>query len=373
MAGGAGKRPLIVPFFISTRGCPYRCIYCRQESITGEDGRFPDPSTVDETLRNAARSPGFQSRGRREIAFYGGTFTGLDTATMEGLLAAAFAHVHRGPFHAIRVSTRPDCLSPPKLDLLKRYGVATVELGVQSMDREVLLKSGRGYGPDRVREAVGLLKDRGFLVGMQLMPGLPGDSEKKFLATVGETVALEPAMARLYPTVVVRDTPLAVLYGKGLYRPLELREAVDLCARACVTLEVSGIPVIRMGLQASPSLEEEGVILAGPWHPAFGFLVRSRIYHCMLEKLLPAREGGGALRIRAHPGDVPLICGHRNEALKALAGRAGVDRVEVEPDPGIGRNEPRVSWKRKSMTTKRTKRSRRTRRKNYLSEVSHLK
>jgi histone acetyltransferase (RNA polymerase elongator complex component) len=225
-----------------------------------------------------------------------------------------------------------------------RYGVRTVELGVQSMDRGVLEKSRRGYGPGAVRAAVAALRDKGFGVGVQLMPGLPGDSRKTFLSTIEDVVKMRPDMVRLYPTLVLRRTALERLFHRGVYRPLELREAVGLCAQACLRLEETGIPVIRMGLQASSSLQEEGVIVAGPWHPAFGFLVRSEIYHGRLARLLHGASRAGTVRVRVHPRDIPLVRGYKNQGIEDLAGRTGADRVELKTDEGLEPLHPVVEW-----------------------------
>lgn len=332
---------MIFPFFISNQGCPHRCIYCRQESITGED-RTLAPSEIKETLQKAGLSEKSPTKGDREIAFFGGTFTGLDLETIRGLLSAAFPFIEDGAMDSVRVSTRPDSLEGEKLDLMWRYGVRTVELGVQSMNKRVLKKTRRGYGPGTVRSAAATLKEHGFRVGVQLMPGLPGDDRETFLSTIREVVEMAPDMVRLYPTLVLQGTALEGLFHQGLYRPLGLPEAVSLCAEACLFLENKGIPVIRMGLQASPALQREGVIKAGPWHPAFGFLVRSEMYHAMLGGLLRGTRRADAVRVRAHPRDIPLIRGHKNQGLEDLARRAGAGRVELEADEGLEPMHPVV-------------------------------
>ncbi len=324
---------LIVPVFIPNQGCPYRCVYCRQEDVTGTGGHLPGPSEIRKTLNTAIHSQRFGSAFDREIAFYGGTFTGLSLESMKGLLSAAFPWVADGSFQSMRVSTRPDTLDEERLSLMRRHGVATVELGVQSLHDDVLQRTRRGYLSADVERAVALLRQFGFKVGVQLMPGLPGDSGARFIETVEKAVELGPDLVRLYPTVVLRDTVLARWYRCGSYRPLSLDDAVELCTEACVRFESTGIPVIRIGLLAPDDLVAEGGILAGPWHPAFGFLVRSAVYHREIERLLP--EDAETFRIRVNPRDVSLVRGYRNQGLEALAGKTGASVPEILVDDSL--------------------------------------
>ncbi len=335
-------RPLIVPLFMPNQGCPHRCVYCRQERITGKGGRILGPAEVERVLEDAVRSPRVRAAAHSEIAFYGGTFTGLSPKVMEGLLKAAFSRVLKGPFRGIRVSTRPDALDDERLSLLGRYGVNTVELGVQSMHDDVLRRSRRGYASETVAGAVERLRRWGFEVGIQLMPGLPGDSPSRFFETVERSVALRPGMVRLYPTVVLEDTVLADWTRQGRYRPLSLEDAVTLCADACGRFEARGIPVIRIGLFSEDDLRKEGGLVAGPWHPALGFLVRSELYHRSIRGLGAAARGAQGLLVRVHPNDVPLLRGHRNQGLRALEKRAGGRAVEVVLDEDAPRGRPEI-------------------------------
>jgi len=348
----ARKRPLIVPLFIPNQGCPYRCVYCRQEDITGRQDQLLDASEVEGILTRAAQSHRFDAAASPEIAFYGGTFTGLPEETLRELLEAAYRFVKNGKFESIRVSTRPDALNPEVLSFMRSHGVTLVELGVQSLNEEVLRNTQRGYKPEQVEEAVERLRHHGFRVGAQLMPGLPGDNEERFFKTVRRVADLRFALVRLYPTVVLRGTVLAAWYRDGRYRPFSLDRAVALCARSCAYLEARGIPVIRMGLQGSPTLERPGEILAGPWHPAFGFLVRTRLYQERLACLLAGAERAKCVRIRVHPRDVPLVRGHRNRSLRELERRVRSGCVEIVPDKTRVPGRPVVeSWDGKDPVT----------------------
>lgn len=290
---------------------------------------------VTQTLLNAIRSRGFDRRRNPEIAFYGGTFTNLPFDRMIRLLGAAFAFVEDGYFHGIRISTRPDALNQECLDALKAYGVLTVELGVQSMDDRVLALSGRGHSSEDTVNAVIRLKDHGYKVGVQLMPGLPGDSREIFLSTVEKVVLLKPDLARLYPALVIQGTGLKEMYERGEYKPLTLDEAVDISVKSCIRLESNGIPVIRIGLMSSPDLLVKGQIVDGPWHPAFGFLVRSGIYQQAIEPLLVKTKTAKSLKIRVSNRDIPLLRGYKNKGLEFIKSKTGAASVFIRRDDAV--------------------------------------
>ena len=260
----------------------------------------------------------FCERKHREVAFYGGTFASLPENTIRELLGAVAPYLQEGIFHSVRVSTRPDSLDEKKAALLKGLGVSTVELGTQSMDDEVLRMTQRGHTALDTERTVGLLKQHGFRVGIQLMPGLPGDSAERFSATVQKVIRMKPDMVRLYPVVVIRGTELAQWVESGKYRALALEEAVRICAEGCLRLEEAGIPVIRIGLMASASLREKGQVLGGPWHESFGHLVRSEIYQRRIEAFLPGPGEAKRISIRIPSKDIALLRGHRNEGIRRI-------------------------------------------------------
>lgn len=278
---------------------------------------------------------GFDPRRNLELAFYGGTFTGLKKAHMESLLKAAAPYVHSGMVKSIRISTRPDSLDEQRLALLKDYGVTTVELGAQSMNDRVLALSRRGHTAGDTVAAVRALKDYGFKVGIQLMPGLPGESREGFLATTQKVLALRPHMARLYPALVIRGTGLARIHGKGLYQPFSLEEAVNLCVESVLLFEGNGIPVIRIGLMSSPSLLEKDRIVAGPWHPAFGFLVRSAIHLKGIAPDLEVPGGAAQIRIHAPAREISLVRGYKNQGIRKIEQITGASVTGVVPDDTV--------------------------------------
>jgi len=191
------EKPLIVPIFIPNQGCPHRCVFCDQEKITSQPASPIDGQRVHALLDLARRSTAFCERKHREVAFYGGTFASLSENTIRELLGAVAPYLQEKIFHSVRVSTRPDSLDEKKAALLKVLGVSTVELGTQSMDDEVLRMAQRGHTALDTERTVGLLKQHRFRVGIQLMPGLPGDSAERFSATVQKVIRMKPDMVRL--------------------------------------------------------------------------------------------------------------------------------------------------------------------------------
>ncbi|HCU23413.1 MAG TPA: hypothetical protein DF383_00205 [Deltaproteobacteria bacterium] len=261
------SRPYIIPIFISHLGCPFQCVYCQQERITAQEKWLPTPEAVAARIEAflKTRKPGKYSH--TEIAFYGGTFTGLAPELMEALLQSAHHFIARGEVRNLRASTKPDYIRESVLETLRRYGMDTIELGVQSLDDEVLRQVGRAYDSAQVTAAVELLRQAGMKVGIQLMQGLPGADEAEALRSARCAIALRPDFVRLYPTVVLEGTGLAELYRKGEYLPWSLEEALQVCRKLKQLFSEAGIPIIKMGLEFS-SDEREG-ILAGPYHPRF--------------------------------------------------------------------------------------------------------
>ncbi len=335
------SRPLIIPVFIPQAGCPHRCVFCDQTAITRTAPAIPDPAAIAETVLT------FRAGARKErhpvgIAFYGGNFLGLADPVLRSLLAAAQEQVRGGLVHSIRFSTRPDTIDDRRLDLLSDFSVGDVEIGAQSMDDRVLALSGRGHTADQTRRAVALLKTRGVRVGIQMMVGLPGDGPAVTAAT-GQAIAdLLPDFVRIYPTVVLKGSALARRFREGRYEPPSLTDAVERTAALRLLFESRGIPVIRTGLQASADLAPGAAIEAGPYHPAFGHLVLSKIFlDLAVEAVGEWRAAGGASRadieLRTHPRRTDALRGMGNENLRVLEREPGVRSVRVGSDPMLGR------------------------------------
>jgi histone acetyltransferase (RNA polymerase elongator complex component) len=267
------KQQLTIPIFIPHLGCPHRCIFCNQWHATAAPA-LPGPGQIDELIREF--TPHIKKTVRRvELAFFGGSFTGISNDVQESFLAAAHRHLKAGAIQGIRLSTRPDYISRDTLGLLKKYDVSTIELGVQSLDERVLKASNRGHTVADVYTAVGLIKNYGFDFVIQLMPGLPYDTRETSLDSARRAAELMPSAVRIYPAVVLSGTPMEKLFKTGAYTPLALDAAVDLCKDMYLIFKSCGIPVIRMGLHPfSPGRTH--IVVAGPYHPSFGYLVKSR-------------------------------------------------------------------------------------------------
>ncbi len=329
----------IVPIFISNQGCPHRCIFCDQRRITGEEKIGPD--SVEGIIKTAINSSRFRKEQGIEVAFYGGTFASLPISYMKQLLEPVKRYIENSIVKEIRISTRPDSINEKVLNVLKEYHVKTVELGAQSLDNNVLRLSKRGHTAEDIINSFHALRNHGFKVGIQLMPGLPGDTKDVFRKSIEKTLELMPDMVRLYPTLVIKGTELEELYNKGIYKPLSLQEAVDICVEAVLALEGKGIPVIRIGLMNSGSLIKN--IVAGPWHPAFGFLVRSKAFieNCVIPQL-KERKTKDKVVIFTNPRIIPLLRGHKNEGIRMIQNKTGIEIKQILPDDSVSENKIRL-------------------------------
>lgn len=311
-------RKTIYPVFLPQAGCPFQCIYCNQHVVASTDNANADiVEFVNACLKlHAGR---VRASGRAgEVAFYGGTFSALPPSLIDTILTAATVYVSRGIFTGIRFSTRPDCFEDKVASLIAKYPVHTVELGVQSLSGEVLRESRRGYGADSVFKAAKRVRDNGWALGIQLMAGLPGETDELFAESARAAVEMKPDFLRIYPTLVLKETALADSYLKGSYIPLSIEEAVKRVLVAYSLAFEAGIPVIRMGLHSDPALEKPGVVLAGPYHPSFGHLVICRWWRDRLDRVFAAisRPGGGSIRLRVASGRVSEVCGHERGNLR---------------------------------------------------------
>lgn len=315
-----------IPIFIPHKGCPNKCVFCDQRSIAGQTGEVTG-ADVQRIVEAHLQSAGGKTV---EIAFFGGSFTGLPAGYQKELLHAAREYVRGGFAAGIRLSTRPDYIDEGRLSLLREYGVATVELGVQSMDEDVLLKSGRGHTREDVIGAAALVRDFGMRLGLQMMTGLPGDDDGKSLLTAREMVFLKPDFVRIYPTLVIRGTPLEALYLRGEYIPQTLEGAVALAARLTLLFEGAGIRVIRTGLQAGEGLS--GDLVAGPYHSAFGEMVKSRVFRDEIERYIK-ESGALSITVSAPANKVSQIIGNKRSNILYLT-RAHNVKINIVKNDG---------------------------------------
>ncbi|MFC1666453.1 elongator complex protein 3 [Candidatus Omnitrophota bacterium] len=300
----------VIPIFIPHAGCPYRCVYCDQHRISGSVSA-PTLKEMHSVIRRNLRT--MAEDERKEVAFFGGTFTFLPDRLQEKYLEAAFSYVKKGIIHGIRMSTHPEAVSDKSMKRFKRKGGCSVELGVQSLDRAVLKKIKRETSLKAVRRASRCIRKAGLELGVQIMLGLPGDTIKKSIQTVKTLIELKPETARIYPALVLRGTELEHYLRSGKYRPLSLDEAIEWAAEISDIFENSGVKVIRIGLHPSKALDSAKAVLGGPYHPAFGEMVRSRqmrnkIRDIVKDKYVPNRSH---IEIQAPKDMFSFISGHK--------------------------------------------------------------
>ncbi|MBE0637840.1 MAG: radical SAM protein [Bacteroidales bacterium] len=274
------QRHFTIPVFIPMEACPFRCIYCDQVKISGQQ-KIPSTADVQAIINRHLITIPFENN-YIEVGFFGGTFTGLKLVQQEDYLLAVQPYIKAGKIKSIRLSTRPDFIDQPNIDLLKKYNVTTIELGAQSMDDEVLRASGRGHTVTDVSVAAQLIRLNGFRLGLQMMIGLPGDTREKSLFTAKRFIELGAEDVRIYPTLVIKGTHLEKQYKTGKYLPLSLDEAVSVIAEVLLQFERSHVNVIRVGLHPSEGLLRGDSLVDGPFHVSFRELVLSKIWGDLL-------------------------------------------------------------------------------------------
>lgn len=305
-----------ISLFVPHQGCPHQCSFCNQKTISGSVKELT-PRDVRETLFKAV-SDGVDPENT-EIAFFGGSFTAVERSYMISLLRETKPFMEERKFCGIRVSTRPDAIDEEVLGILKEYGVTSIELGAQSTDSQVLLLNHRGHTRDDIIRASGLIKEKGFSTGLQMMTGLLGDTPEKALRTAEDIIDLKPDTVRIYPTIVLEGTYLGELYKKGEYKPQTLEEATELCSVLLKRFYDENIAVIRLGLHSGGNVEEG--YIAGPYHPAFGELCESKIYLEKAIKMLSEKrpdKGEKQITIYVNQREISKMIGQKGSNKAAL-------------------------------------------------------
>lgn len=327
-----------IPIFVPELACPNRCVFCNQYSISGCP-KQPEPKEVRQIiLQHLKTLP--EKDSHIEIGFFGGSFTGIEPELQEKYLSIAHKFFIGGRIHGIRLSTRPDYINPEALNLLKNYGVTTIELGAQSLNDEVLQLSGRGHTVADVEKASELIISAGFKLGLQMMTGLPGDTPEKSIQTAHRIVELGATCTRIYPTLVIRGTELEQRWRNGEYQPQSLDEAIELTARLLAIFKNGGVEVIRVGLHPSEGLLDGSELLAGPFHPSFRELVETHIWKQKLMQLFQQHKPETSIKIPVPAEELRFAIGFDSSNRKML--EEYFSKVEFVPEVTPDQNLPLI-------------------------------
>ena len=331
------KKQYIIPIFVPHLGCPNDCIFCNQRSISGQQKMITKEDiekTIEFYLKNIK-----EKQAKIEVAFFGGSFTGIDVEKQEEFLQVAYEYIKQGKIHSIRISTRPDYIDRTTLKRLKKYKVETIELGVQSANDYILKRANRGHCFEDVKKASKLIRWYGFKLGHQMMVGLPESTRLDEVNTAKELIKLKPKMVRIYPVLVIKNTRLEKEFLDEKYIPLTVVQAVETCKELVSMFNRKKIEVIRVGLQntdeiADPNVEGSKVV-AGPYHPAFRQLVESGLwYDTIVSKIKQLNVKVKKVQVTVNPQDVNNVVGHKRENIEKLKEMYTLDLI-VKQDENI--------------------------------------
>ena len=338
------SKEYVIPVFVPHLGCPNDCIFCNQKSISGQK-KTTTKEEAKQTIENFLNSIKDKD-AKKEIAFFGGSFTGIDNKVQEELLQTAYEYVKNGQVDSIRLSTRPDYINKEILKKLKKYKVKTIELGVQSANDYVLGRANRGHTFKDVIKASKLIRRYGFNLGHQMMVGLPESTREDEINTAKALIKLKPKMVRIYPVLVIKGTKLEKECKEGIYEPLSVVQAVEICKQLVRLFTNKKIEVIRVGLQNTDEICEPGSneseVVAGPFHPAFGQLVESSMwYDAIVEKIKKLNVKVKEVEVFVNPRDVNNVIGHKKENIRKLRELYEVELI-VKQDSKIKQGKSRV-------------------------------
>lgn len=303
------SKTMNIPVFIPHNGCPNDCVFCNQRKISGVK-ESEELVKVKQFIQESIDS----SNGRSdiEIAFFGGSFTGLDQDIQKLYLDMGTEFVDKYKLKGIRMSTRPDYINQDIMGFLSDYPVSSIELGVQSLNDKVLKATKRNHSVEHVNLAVELIKKSGIELGLQMMIGLPEDNIEFVQETLSKIINFEPATVRIYPTLVIKDTELEDMFLSGNYIPLTVEEAVEQVALILPKIINHNITVLRVGLQANEGLNS-GDYIAGPYHPAFKELVMDRMIYNEIHKRISELESEENLVISGNRKMFNRLIGHKKQ------------------------------------------------------------
>ncbi|PHS52381.1 MAG: radical SAM protein [Lutibacter sp.] len=302
-----------IPIFIPELACPHQCVFCNQEKISNTF-TIPKPNEIGKIIEVYLET--IPKNREINIAFFGGSFTGIPRSEMIAYLKEAYVYVKTGQVHGIRISTKPDYISEEILDVLEKYGVTAIELGAQSTNDKVLVKSGRGHKFDAIENAAQLIRKRNFELGLQMMLGLPHDTLALSIQTANDIVRLKANSTRIYPTIVVEGTVLERMYKNGQYKVLSLDEAVNWSKEVLKIFIKANIKVLRVGLHPSDELELGKSLVAGPIHPSFKEMVLSSLWRDVLFERLD-KKGESSIYVA-------------EKQLNYAIGYKGINRIDLK-------------------------------------------
>ncbi len=317
-----------IPIFIPHVGCKNECTFCNQRKISGKEKMITEEElrkTIEEYLESF-KDP----KAYKEIAFFGGSFTGIDIEDQERLLKVANEYIKDKRIDGIRISTRPDYIDRKILKMLKKYHVKSIELGVQSTNDYILQKCKRGHTFEDIKRASKLIRRYRFNLGHQMMIGLPESTKIDEINTAKQLIKLKPKMIRLYPVLVIKDTELEKEYLEGTYKPVSLAQAVETCKELVYMFDKKKINIIRIGLQNTDNITDPEAngsdVVAGPYHPAFGQLVEDSIwYDCIVNKIKKISAKVKEVEIKVNKQDVGNVIGHKKSNIIKLKETYDVD------------------------------------------------
>lgn len=330
----------IIPVFVPHKGCPNDCVFCNQKKITGQKTQY-NFDKVNKEMQKAISTIEFDKKPIVEIAFYGGTFTAIDLKDQIKFLKIANKYIDKYPIKGIRLSTRPDSINIEILEMLKKFNVKRIELGVQSLSNKVLNMSNRGHNEKEVYKACDLIKKYDFELGIQLMIGLPGDSYKEAIKTVKKVIKINPEFVRIYPTLIIKETELEKLYNNNKYRPLNLDEAVDLSTDMYHLFFKNNIDVIRIGLQPTKNIMEGEDVVAGPFHSSFRQLVISRYILKLIEQKINM-ENIRQIKFELNPKDISYLVGNKKSNKIYLNKKYNIENFKIISDKSIRRGKLKI-------------------------------
>ncbi len=338
------KKQYIIPIFVPHLGCPNDCIFCNQKSISGQKTNMTKEKAkkiIDDYLKSMT-----DENAQIEIAFFGGSFTAIETERQEELLQTAYEYVKSGKVESIRVSTRPDCIDKEILKRLKKYKVKTIELGVQSANDYILKRANRGHTFEDVKKASKLIRWYGLKLGHQMMVGLPESTRIDEINTAKALVKLKPKMIRIYPVLVVKNTKLEEEYEQGIYEPLSVVQAVEICKEIVRIFADKKIDIIRIGLQSTDEISdpqnEKSEVVAGPYHPAFRQLVESGMwYDAIVGKIKKLNVKVKKVQVTVNPIDANNVIGHKKENVQKLKDTYDVDLI-LKQDKNIKQGKSKI-------------------------------